>query len=153
MEFKANVKYDGTVAEVVKVLMSRALADARAQALGIADYSFESSENTAVTRFTVEPEGMPAKVKNFMRTGLTAAITAALDPVAHRISHKVKLQGVPAAITFAIDLTEDAGKTRADFTGEVKVSIPLLGKELEKQAVAEVAELLAEDAKLVNQQL
>lgn len=150
MEFNANVTYDGSVADAVKVLMSQELADARAKALEISDYAFESGEHTAVIRFAVKQHELPDVAKNFLRNGAKAAIKATLHPTQNKISHEVELPGIPASVSFDINVTEHAGKTRAEFTGEVQISIPLLGKKLENMVVGEVAGLLAEDAELVN---
>lgn len=68
-------------------------------------------------------------------------------------SATASVSGVPGAIKARWKLTESGGKTTLAITGEVKVSIPLVGGKIERSIAENVTRLLDHESEFVAKQL
>jgi len=66
---------------------------------------------------------------------------------------EVTLNGVPGRLDGTIVLADDAGGSRMTLTGQVKVSIPLMGGKLEAMIAEQVAALLDKENEFTTEWL
>lgn len=152
MKFEASAKYAGPRDRVREVLLSEELANARAKALKVPDAQFSSTGETSTMTVAVSAEQLPQAARKFLSKGVKVTIVASAQESgsATNINHDIKIEGAPAAVSLLITLTDAGGATAGAATGDVKVSIPLMGSKIEKQVVDRLQRVLDRDTKLVN---
>lgn len=173
MDIQLHTQYDAQPTRVAAVLASRDLAEKRASALGLHDYSWNIThphEDTTctTTRLVLPTEVLPSQVQKFMSAGLTVTVTSTIGtPNTHGsiiVTHTVNVEGAPVTAKATITLTnathaatanahnsENASSTtRAEVSAQFSVSIPFIGQRIEREAVTYIEQALREDTCLVN---
>lgn len=147
MKLTSTVTYNASPEEVINALLSEELSQVRAESLGLTDIKHVRNGLTATTEVTVPAEKLPSKVRNFAKNGVRATIATQANGTV--VTYKVDPHGLPVEVKASINMSGDT-TTTADFTGELKVKIPLLGSSIEKRAASFLDRFLAQDAALVE---
>lgn len=157
MHVNNTITYDGELPEVLRVLISEELAKARADRGGLAAprHTVAGSDDApeATTVVTVPADKLPAKARRFMSRDTPVTITQAWDgtgPDRATAAFTVDVGSLPVKVALTQTLVADGGRTTSTFSGDVTVSIPIIGSKIEQMAARRVDSLLAEDQKLVN---
>lgn len=150
MHFDADTVYPGPLADVLDVLLSDDLAQARASLVGT-DLTHERTDLEATTSGKVDPTKLPQAARRFIKDAMTIGVTQAWQTsgTTARGTFTFDTGSLPVAITLTQDLTEKDGSTASQISGDVKVRIPLLGSTIEKKAVSRLQSILNRDTKLV----
>jgi hypothetical protein len=130
------------------------------EALGAADVVVDSDDREHDPRIvsrrkvTVDLPGFAKRVLQPTNTLVQTDQWAEADEQGRRVcTYSVEVQGVPSRIDGTVTLTADGGGTRQDVEAEVKVSVPLVGGKLEKFAVDNGVQLLADEAEFTRREL
>ncbi|WP_182354509.1 DUF2505 domain-containing protein [Flaviflexus huanghaiensis] len=157
MHVERTASYDADLPTVLEVLVSGELANARADAGGldapIHSVTDEETAPEAVTTLTLPADRMPDKARRFVGTDTTVKVRQKWDgkgPDRAQADFTVDVGSLPVKIDLTQTLTGQGDTTTATFTGDINVTIPLIGGKLEELAVKEVDAVLDRDQKLVN---
>lgn len=148
MEFSAQAHYNAAPDEVAQVLLSRELADARASKAGVKSYEYSFDGTVASVRVRAGADVLPEAVKRFASNGFWAEVQARAQ--SNVVAHVVKVTGLPVTANFRVTLSPDDAGSIAEIRGEVRVSVPFVGKKIEEKAVAYAGRALEHDTFIVN---
>lgn len=142
MEFKEEYEYDASIDAVWAMFSDPSYAILRASKLQLADpeVSVDASSDriSSTTRVAVPTEMLPAAAKRFISPNTEAVLAEKWTRPSNDVIRgqlELSAAGVPANIKLVSVLTADGTKTKVVSDGNVKVTIPLLGKRLESEAV------------------
>lgn len=156
MKIASEISYAGPIDDVIEVLNSRELADARAKKLGLKEHDFAQGEiggqPQSTFKATVPAEQLPQQARSFLSKGVSVTIVATPRRVdgGAAIAHDVQIKGVPASVDLAIMLADAGATTPGKISGDVNVKIPFVGSKIEKMVAAKFSKVLEQDADLVN---
>lgn len=168
MDIQLYTQYYAQLNRVAAVLTSRDLAEKRASALGLDDYSWSIThphEDTirTITRLKIPSKALPAQIQKFTSTHLEAIVTSTTSKSneygSTTITHDVKIASAPVSVKVTITLTNAANSsdtantdntTQAEIKVHFSINIPFIGNRLEKEAVTYIEQALREDTHLVN---
>jgi hypothetical protein len=146
------------VQDVFKALVDERYLRDRLTVLGGRDARLETFGSTNGKTSYQLKQGVPAEHLPSIAKGLLGG-----DLVIHRAevwteagstgSVEVTLNGVPGRLDGTFVLVEHAGGSRLTLTGQVKVSIPLMGGKLETMIAEQVAELLDKENEFTTEWL
>lgn len=137
MDFRHELRYDATAAEVFAMLADPAFRRRSAEAMGVvsADVSITPAaigEGMHVTIDQVQPtEGVPGFAKRF--AGETTRVIQVEEWTSGRqATISIDTPGKPTSIAGTLDLQERDGVTTETMQAVIKVKVPLIGGKLEK---------------------
>ncbi|AZN29850.1 DUF2505 domain-containing protein [Flaviflexus salsibiostraticola] len=158
MHVERTATYDADLPTVLDVLVSSELANARTNAgrLDAPVHSVTDADTApeAVTTVTVPADRIPEKARRFVSRATTVTIRQKWDgkgPDRASADFTVDVGSLPVKIDLTQTLTAEGDTTTASFSGEIRVTIPLIGPKLEKLAVSQVDAVLKRDQRLVNE--
>ncbi len=149
MQFKEEYTYDAPIDTVWKMFSDPGYASLRASKLQMTDpeVSADDSPDSIVSTTTggVPTEMLPAAAKRFISPSTKAVFSekwqrVGTDKIVGTI--EVKAGGVPASLKADAELVGNGDKTNVVLNGEVKVSIPIIGKSVEREAVKFAPEIV-----------
>lgn len=156
MHVERTITYNADLQSVQSVLVSEELAKARTETGGLAapSHTLDGGQAPkAVTVVTVPASRLPDKAKRFINKDTVVTITQSWDgtgPDRATADFTIDVGSLPVKITLTQTLLSTGDTTTSTYSGEVKVSIPIVGARLEKVAASRVDQLLTGDQKLVN---
>lgn len=138
MKVSHTATYDAPLSEVYAMLTDPAFRRYAADATGVVSAEVtveESGGGHVVTIDQVQPtEGVPAFARKFAGE-TTRAVQVETWPSPEQGTLTVQTPGRPTDVSGSYALSEDGGRTRQTFTGEVKVKVPLIKDKLERLMV------------------
>lgn len=148
MQFTQSISYPGTVDEVVAMYLTPDYLERRFGQFVVDGSSTVSVEGEHVSfAGTVRPELIPAAAARFVKSDLRVTFTEewTLNEAGATSRTSVTVDGAPMSVEATSTLTgTETGCTR-EVTGNVSVRVPLLGGRIEKEAVARVGRLTANE--------
>lgn len=151
MKFQTTAAYAADVAATRALLLDPEFARFRLAKAGLEASSIESVDDRLTIVVPVSGDLVPANYRRFVPDSLTATITELWHPVAGDRSPTgvltAEFSGVPASARADFRLTSNGETCERAFEGEVKVSIPLVGKAIEQKAVSMLEQLVRAEAK------
>ena len=157
MHVERTITYGADLQSVQAVLASQELAQARADAgeLAAPSHTLKEADSAphAVTVVTVPASRLPDKAKRLISKDTVVTITQAWDgtgPNKATAAFTIDVGSLPVKVALTQTLVADGDRTTSTYSGDVKVSVPIIGAKLEKVAASKVDQLLAGDQKLVN---
>jgi hypothetical protein len=157
--------FDASLERVIEMLADEHFATARANASGAADQNVlvdgdSDGAFTVLIRRTVPSSTIPAEFRSFVGKELTVKYSEAWEPPRGGDNDRVgtfamEIVGAPGHVSGAIGLTPRGDGVEFLATGEVKVSVPIIGPIIERtiaQAVKQgfTSELAAADEWLAS---
>ena len=144
MQFTQSISYPGTVDEVVAMYLTPAYLERRFGQFVVDGSSTVSVEGERVSfAGTVRPELIPAAASRFVKSDLRVTFTEewTLNEAGATSRTSVTVDGAPVSVEATSTLSpSDAGSAR-EVSGNLSVRVPLLGRRIEKEAVARVGRL------------
>ncbi|WP_430868512.1 DUF2505 domain-containing protein [Demequina aurantiaca] len=152
--------FNASLDRVVSMLADEEFAATRANASGAAgqDVLIDGEPDGAFTvliRRTVPSDSIPSEFRGFVGKELTVKYTEAWEPPNPQEPDRVgtfamEIQGAPGHVAGAIGLTPGNGKVEFLATGQISVSVPIIGAIIERTIAKTmeqgfVAELAAAD--------
>lgn len=135
MRVTHTTTYDAPLSEVYAMLTDKTFRERASEAIGTlsADVTIEERGGAKVVHIDqVQPvQGVPSFVTKFAGE-TTRAVIEENWTTESASTLSVTTPGKPTKITGDYTLTEQGGKTIQSFSGECKVSVPLVGGKLEK---------------------
>lgn len=155
MEFTTVATYPADAETIRALLTDPEFTKYRLSQAGIEASSIEASESGAGQRLTIvvpiSSDMVPANYRRFVPESLSATITELWHPVAGDRSPtgvmSAEFSGVPVKACADFRLTSQGETCERSFEGEVKVSIPLVGRAIEQKAVGMLESLVAAEAR------
>ena len=148
MQFTQSISYPGTVDEVVAMYLTPAYLERRFGQFVVEGSQTVSVEGERVSfAGTVRPELIPAAAARFVKPDLRIAFTEewTTNEAGATSRTSVTVDGAPVSVEATSTLTPtDAGSAR-EVSGNLSVRVPLLGGRIEKEAVARVGRLTANE--------
>ena len=148
MQFTQSISYPGTVDEVVAMYLTPAYLERRFGQFVVDGSSTVSVEGERVSfAGTVRPELIPAAAARFVKSDLRVSFTEewATNEAGATSRTSVTVDGAPVSVEATSTLNpSDAGSDR-EVSGNLSVRVPLLGGRIEKEAVARVGRLTANE--------
>ncbi|MCF2706532.1 DUF2505 family protein [Arcanobacterium haemolyticum] len=169
MHIERTIIANASPRELVDVLLSDSLMARRARLAGVNDYSHKLVGDEAVSSIVIREDRIPSQARSFLPPAIEVTIAAAAR--GHKVGYKVTTtKGVPAKITMLVTMEEaDLGtiaagefpvigeasgvQTRVSLAIDFQVSIPFVGKKIERAAVPYVNKILAHDCELIGETL
>lgn len=156
MKFNESYSYgDADVESVFGLITSREFRTEAAADAGASDVDVsvdETPETTTVTIVRTQPAEMPDFVKKLtgesVKVKQTESWSAPAADGSRTADVKVSIVGQPAEMLGTATLKPAGGGTRFDVVGDVKVSIPLLGRKIEPEVAKAVRASLAGEVEL-----
>ncbi|MDK6907267.1 DUF2505 domain-containing protein [Actinotignum timonense] len=147
MQFSHTYEISAPASAVATVLMSEELANRRLAALHTQPSSFTPGAERAVMTVQVSADQLPAQARRFLSSGLAASIvfTRSGNDVAAQLEAKLP---VHASADFQVS---GSGPATVTVTGEVRVSIPFVGKKIEEKVAQYAAKVVERDAALIRE--
>lgn len=134
MEFRHEVRYEATVAEVFAMLSDPSFREQSASAMGALSAEVAIKKRGAGVSIRIErvepTEGVPGFAKKFAGETTEAVQLEEWDDE-HGGTIAINTPGKPTSIRGTLSLRDDDGVTVETMEAEVKVKVPLLGKKLE----------------------
>ncbi|QOR46171.1 DUF2505 domain-containing protein [Trueperella pecoris] len=161
MKFESETSFVGPLDLVVDVLTSEELLRAREKAAGVTqEVEFAKDGDTHSFRLQVPADRIPAAVRSFLPNGMKifATATTVVQSQAGRIHgakipYVIDVSGAPASGSLTMLLADGGVTTPAKITGEIKVSLPLIGGRIEKMAVDQLGKIMSRDTAIVNAEI
>ena len=148
MQFTQSISYPGTVDEVVAMYLTPDYLERRFGRFVVEGSQAVSVEGERVSfAGTVRPELIPAAAARFVKPDLRIAFTEewTTNEAGATSRTSVTVDGAPVSVEATSTLTPtDAGSAR-EVSGNLSVRVPLLGGRIEKEAVARVGRLTANE--------
>jgi len=148
MQFTQSISYPGTVDEVVAMYLTPDYLERRFGRFVVEGSTTVSVEGERVSYAgTVRPELIPAAAARFVKSDLRVTFTEewTLNEAGATSRTSVAVDGAPVSVEATSTLTPtDAGSAR-EVSGNLSVRVPLLGGRIEKEAVARVGRLTANE--------
>ncbi|MGJ9530279.1 MULTISPECIES: DUF2505 domain-containing protein [unclassified Actinotignum] len=147
MQFSHSYEISAPASAVATVLMSEELANRRLAALHTQPSSFTPGAERAVMTVQVSADQLPTQARRFLSSGLAASIvfTRSGNDVAAQLEAKLP---VHASADFQVS---GPGPATVTVTGEVRVSIPFVGKKIEEKVAQYAAKVVERDAALIRE--
>ena len=154
MHISHTCVYPGKPSEVIAALVSDELAQARAERTGVgpARHTVSADGKTATTVITVTEDKIPASAQRFINTPHDFSVTqtwGVTDDDHARATFDIDLGGLPGTVRVTQELVHESGQTQSVYDGDISVSIPLIGRRIEKMVAASVSEYIEKDQQLV----
>lgn len=142
MKFTHRAEYPATADEVWAVMSSQDFQNAKCEATTTGDWTSNvtvSGDNTTITSDRVLPtDDLPDIAKTFVGPTLTIGEVQTWGPPAadgtRTADLQVQIKGAPMTLKGTIRLSPNGSGSVQEISGEVKVSVPLIGGKLEKAA-------------------
>ncbi|MFC5369227.1 DUF2505 domain-containing protein [Arcanobacterium bovis] len=162
MKFSVVTHIDADISRILHVLPSQELANARAQHLGLTQYTFTTSLNdnvdpqvdsvTSALIATIDATKFPAQLRTLLPNGLNVTIETQQLPAGDgaNIHYDVTIKGAPVNIDVVAKIVRENATTTLSYMGEVKVHVPFLGGGVEKKVVAQLPKVLERDARIIE---
>ncbi|MDN5558966.1 MAG: DUF2505 domain-containing protein [Ruaniaceae bacterium] len=155
MKFTTVATYPADAETIRALLIDPEFTKYRLAKAGVEASSIEASEDGNGQRLTIvvpiSSDMVPANYRRFVPGSLSATITELWHPVAGDRSPtgvmSAEFSGVPASARADFRLTDTGEACERSFEGEVKVSIPLVGRAVEQKAVGMLESLVAAEAR------
>jgi len=146
------------VQDVFKALVDETYLRDRLAVLGGTDaqlVSFDKSDAKTSYQLKqgVSAEHLPSVAKSLLGGDLVIHRTEVWTGAGTTGTVEVTLNGVPGRLDGTIVLSEHQGGTKSTLTGQVKVSIPLMGGKLETMIAEQVAKLLDKENEFTTEWL
>ena len=154
MHISHTCVYPGKLRDVLAALVSDELAQARAERTGVgpARHTVSSDGASATTLITVTENKLPSSAQRFIKTPQDFSVTqnwVVTDDDHAQATFDIDLGGLPGSVRVTQTLSEESGQTRSVYKGDISVSVPLIGRRIEKMVANSVSEYIEEDLQLV----
>lgn len=152
MKFSENYDYPTTFATTWQMYLDPEFTKNRLKEGKFDDLEINVSEDgptlTIVAKGNLSPEALPAQASRFVKGGVKMQVTQVWTKSGDNTAMgtmEVVATGAPVKISANCGLTEDAGRTAVTMEGDLRVSVPLLGARIEKEAMRFVPVLIDGD--------
>lgn len=152
MQFNATIDYPADTTRVARMLADEGFTQRKIAASGALDSSFEVLRDgdafTITTRRQMPTDQVPASFRSLVGQSLDVRLVEAWEAVgADGVRHgtlSLDIVGAPVRVTGRMSLEPTGpGTSREQLTGDIKASIPLFGKHIEKAAAGAVDDVVA----------
>ena len=160
MHITQSLVYSAPLAQVSAVYSDPDYLLHRLHRRGITDPHVDITEADGATSIDATLAGdtslLPPAARRFIKSGITAVITAVLKPASAGVRHghvDVTVSGAPVSASATVVLTDQGENTKATVDLDFSVSIPLVGRTVEQKAVGNLQEALAFEPQAVREWL
>ncbi|WP_124055191.1 DUF2505 domain-containing protein [Arcanobacterium ihumii] len=166
MKFSVDTKINASFAQILQILPSEELAQARAKALGLSDYTFSTDPGNRINEgvdtntssvsseltVSVQSTMFPAQMRSLLPRGINAKIKANQVPSAQSatIHFDITILGAPVKVNSVAKVLPESENTVMTYVGDIKVSVPFLGGGIEKKVVEQIPHILGKDAVIIE---
>ncbi|MBM7825771.1 hypothetical protein JOD55_001598 [Arcanobacterium pluranimalium] len=162
MKFSVVTHIDADISRVLDVLPSVELANARAQQLGLEQFTFTNSleasarphcdEVSSNLHATISPAKFAPQMRTLLPSGLDVTIAAHQVPAgtSATVHYDVVIKGAPVQVEIVAKILNDDAGTSVTHVGDVKVNVPFLGAGIEKKVLAQLPKIFERDARIIE---
>lgn len=153
MDFKTSATYPAPIARVKKMLVSEAfyrerLSEIPIKILSVIIQETDDGRTSITTNVLAKPKELhlPAAANKFIpRAGITVKLneTWNMDTLNGVLS--IEMGSLPVSVVATSDLIDEGAAVKRTFEGQISVSIPFMGKKLEKTAVEALDQIMKEE--------
>ena len=160
MKLTESFNYPATTAQVFGLVTSQEFREQSCERQGASDYTVPVTENAGTTTVKIV-RTMPSDMPDFIRklTGETVTITqvekwsAADSSGTHTAEVSVDIHGQPASMKGTSVIRSEGDGAVMALDGNVKVSIPLLGRKIEPEVAKAISASLRDEVEFGKTQL
>ena len=161
MKFTHRAEYPATADEVWSVMCTQDFQNAKCEATTTGDWSSNVStmvDQTKITSVRVLPtDDLPDIARSFVGSTLTISEIQVWGPPAadgtRTADLQVHIKGAPMTLKGTVRLSPNASGSVQEISGELKVSVPLIGGKLEKVASEPLARAAQTETDLLRQRV